>query len=424
MAARGAPVIVGGEGAEEFAFAGLANVKGSILKVSDVLYVTAPDNVWAVDAHTGRELWRYFWKTRGGTHIGNRGAAIWNNYLFFETPDNYLVSLDARTGKERWHVEIASFNEQYFSTAGAGHRRQPRARRHRQRPRHARVPAVVRSGDRQAAVEDLHRADESRRSRDSTPGRASMRRGTAARRPGFPASSIRKRGSTSSAPATRRPATPARAAPGDNLFACSLVAFNVDTGKIVWHYQTSPHDTHDWDSAQTPVLIDGDHRRQAAQADFDRGAQRLLLHGRSRHRRADRLVEVRDDDQLGEGDSEERSRPSRIPAKEATVPGSLVSPVEGGVVNWPPPAFSPETGLFYVHERNGFNILYLTETDPRGSMGLAGKAVGQVGAWPSALRAIDYKTGKPVWRHEFPGVTGAGGSGGIAGDRGQAGVHR
>ena len=61
-------------------------------------------------------LWQYFWKTKGGTHIGNRGAAMWNNYLFFETPDNYLVSLDARTGKERWHVEIADFDQQYFST--------------------------------------------------------------------------------------------------------------------------------------------------------------------------------------------------------------------------------------------------------------------------------------------------------------------
>jgi alcohol dehydrogenase (cytochrome c) len=90
-----------------------------------------------------------------------------------------------------------------------------------------------------------------------------------------------------------------------------------------------------------------------------------------------------------------------------------VSPVEGGVVNWPPPAFSPDTGLFYVHENNGFNLLYLTDPDPRGSMGLAGKAVGGVGSWPSALRAIDYKTGKPVWRHEFPGVNGAGGGVGI-----------
>ena len=106
-------------------------------------------------------------------------------------------------------------------------------------------------------------------------------------------------------------------------------------------------------------------------------------------------------------------QPDPNPAKEAIVPGSLVSPVEGGVTNWPPPAYSPDTGLFYVHERNGFNILYLTETDPRGSMGLAGKTVGPVGAWPSALRAIDYRTGKAGWRHEFPGVNGAGGSGGV-----------
>ena len=91
-------------------------VKGAILQVDGVLYVTAPDNVWAIDARDGRELWQYFWKTKGGTHIGNRGAAIWHNYLFFETPDNYLVSLDARTGKERWHVEIADFDQQYFST--------------------------------------------------------------------------------------------------------------------------------------------------------------------------------------------------------------------------------------------------------------------------------------------------------------------
>src|SRR5262245_49047511 len=114
--AAAAPVIIGGEGTGEFPVAQNNSVKGAILKVGDVLYVTAPDNVWAVDARDGRELWRYFWKTKGGTHIGNRGAAIWNNYLYFETPDNYLVSLDARTGKERWHVEIADFNQQYFST--------------------------------------------------------------------------------------------------------------------------------------------------------------------------------------------------------------------------------------------------------------------------------------------------------------------
>ena len=110
-------------------------------------------------------------------------------------------------------------------------------------------------------------------------------------------------------------------------------------------------------------------------------------------------------------------RPSGVvepdPDKSATIPGSLVSPVEAGVTNWPPAAFSPKTGLVYVHERNGFNLLYLSDPDPRGSMGLGGKTVAPVGAAPSSLTAIDYRTGKIGWRHAFPGVTGGGGQGGV-----------
>ena len=107
----------------------------------------------------------------------------------------------------------------------------------------------------------------------------------------------------------------------------------------------------------------------------------------------------------------EKGNPIPDPAKEATIPGSLVSPVEGGVTNWPPPAYSPETGLFYVNENNGFNILYLTDPDPRGSMGLGGKAVANLGSVGSYLTAIDPKTGKAAWRHPYPG--GGGGSGGL-----------
>ena len=87
-----------------------------------------------------------------------------------------------------------------------------------------------------------------------------------------------------------------------------------------------------------------------------------------------------------------------------------MSPVEGGVTNWQPPAFNPDTGLFYTQENNGFNILYLTDPDPRGSMGLGGKAVGQVGSAGNALQAIDYRTGKPGWRHAWP-PGGGGGAG-------------
>src|SRR5439155_26181866 len=108
-------VIVGGEGTGQLVFGG-TNVRGAILQVDGILYPTTPDNIWAIDARDGREIWHYFWKTRGGTHIGNRGVGMWRNYLFMETPDDDLISLDARTGKERWHKEISSFAQDYFST--------------------------------------------------------------------------------------------------------------------------------------------------------------------------------------------------------------------------------------------------------------------------------------------------------------------
>src|ERR1700722_82062 len=109
-----ANVIVGGEGPGDLASGG--SIKASVLEVDGTLYFTMPDNAWAVDGRDGRELWHYFWKTKGGTHIGNRGLGMWNNYLFMETPDDYLVSLDARTGKERWHKPIADLAQGYFST--------------------------------------------------------------------------------------------------------------------------------------------------------------------------------------------------------------------------------------------------------------------------------------------------------------------
>src|SRR5262245_50322334 len=78
-------------------------IKATPLMRDDVLYLAAPDHAYAVDARTGREIWHYFWRTRGGIHIGNRGVGLRGNAVFFETPDCYVVSLDATTGRERWH---------------------------------------------------------------------------------------------------------------------------------------------------------------------------------------------------------------------------------------------------------------------------------------------------------------------------------
>ncbi len=113
---------VGGEGPQEQAQSPInayfgSQIKSSPLLVNGVLYFTTPDNTYAVDARSGRQLWHYFWRTKGGIHIGNRGVGMWGNWLYFETPDDYLVSLDARTGKERWHIQIADVAQEYFSTS-------------------------------------------------------------------------------------------------------------------------------------------------------------------------------------------------------------------------------------------------------------------------------------------------------------------
>jgi len=74
------PVIVAGEGTAEFNTA--ANIKGSILQVDGVLYIATPDNAWAIDARDGHEIWHYYWRTKGGTHIGNRGMAMWKTWVY------------------------------------------------------------------------------------------------------------------------------------------------------------------------------------------------------------------------------------------------------------------------------------------------------------------------------------------------------
>ncbi len=100
---------------------------------------------------------------------------------------------------------------------------------------------------------------------------------------------------------------------------------------------------------------------------------------------------------------DEQGRPRRNPAKDATIAGSIVN---ADVTNFPAPAFSPETGLFYAPENNSLRITYLMDPDPRGSMGLGGVSGGGFLSYGSYIDAIDYKTGKIAWRHEISGTTG------------------
>jgi len=391
--------IVGGEGKGDFPV-GLPAIKGSVLEVNGVLYVTSPDNVWAIDGRDSHELWHYFWKTRGSTHIGNRGAAIWNDSLLFETPDNYLVSLDVRTGKENWHVAIADFNQQYFSTM---------------------APMVIGDQVLVGTGNDLD-APGFLQSYDPRTGKRNWILYTVPMNPGDPGldtwpslDAARHGGGQVWLPGSYDPETDlyifgtgnptpgytGAGRKGDNLFTCTLMAVKMSTGKVAWYYQTSPHDTHDWDSSQTPVLfdgvIDGKPRKlisTAARNGFFFTLDRVT---------GEHLLTARFGKTINWSKGVRKTgQPEPDPAKEAIVPGSLVSPMEVGVTNWPPPAFNPDLGLFYIPESNSFNLLYLTDPDPRGSMGLGGKRWSILGFESNALQAIDYRTGKAVWRREWP----------------------
>src|SRR6266480_3062500 len=84
---------------------GAISIKSTPLMVNGILYFTSPNNVWAVDARTGRELWHYQYPPNTGSTIGNRGVGMYGNWLYFETPDSQIVSVDAATGKQRWKVQ-------------------------------------------------------------------------------------------------------------------------------------------------------------------------------------------------------------------------------------------------------------------------------------------------------------------------------
>ena len=401
------PIIVGGEGPGDIAIRG-GRIKASVLEVDGTLYFTMPDNAWAVDARDGHELWHYFWKTKGGTHIGNRGMAMWNNYLYMETPDDYLVSLEAKTGKERWHKVIAPVDEGYFATpapvvignhvlVGMGN--------------DIDSPGYLQSFDPETG--DVQWKHYTVPMEKGDPGLDTWKSLDAARHGGAqtwmpgaydPETKLYIIGTGNPTPAY----TNGTRGEGLNLFTCSLIAINVDTGKMAWYYQTSPHDMHDYDSAQTPVLVDG----------MFNGKMRKMVLTASRNGyfftvdrvTGEHLVTSKYGTFTNWADGlNEFGGPKLDPEKNATVGGSIVSPNSGGTVNWEPPTYSPETGLLYVAEHNSFSLFYLTDLDPRGSMGLGGKEEDEVGSAGSYLTAIDYRTGKVAWRHKYYSEGGGGG---------------
>src|SRR3989441_857284 len=93
-----------------------AQIKATPILVNGIVYVSAPDQLWAIDARSGRQLWQYRYPENAGFHIGHRGLAVYKGSVYLTTPDAHLVALDARNGTVRWNVEIADSKKGYWST--------------------------------------------------------------------------------------------------------------------------------------------------------------------------------------------------------------------------------------------------------------------------------------------------------------------
>src|SRR5262245_3805993 len=250
-----AAIVVGGFGTGEVNSCGLARFGGGMLVVNGVIYAATNNDVYAIDARDGAMIWHYYWKYRGGTSTNTRGIGMWHNYIYFEFHDDWVVCLDAANGKEVWRHEIAPFEQQYFSSnapivigdhllIGTGNDTDAPAFLKSLDPRTGQMQWILYStpqnpGD--PGIETWASLDAARHGNGATwiPGAYD------------PETKLYIYGTGNPTPAY----TQGRG-DGDNLFTGALIAVNVDTGKMAWYFQTSPHDTHDWDSTETPIIAD------------------------------------------------------------------------------------------------------------------------------------------------------------------------
>jgi alcohol dehydrogenase (cytochrome c) len=373
------------------------------LVADGIVYLTERSPiVTALDARTGRPLWSYrrpVPEVAGCCGPVNRGAALLGDTLFYGTIDAHLLALDARTGRVRWDVTMADYKVGHSVTM---------------------APLVVKdlviagvSGGElgvRAFIDAYDVRTGARRWRFWTiPG------------PGQPGHETWKGDSwkTGGAPTwvtgaydptldlvywgTGNPGPDYNgdAREGDNLYSDSLVALDPATGKLRWHFQFTPHDLHDWDSSQVPMLIDANFggRPRKLVAQVNRNAFYYLLDRAT----GEFLVGAPYTKQTWASGLDARGRPRVIPGTAPTDKGVEVFPGLGGGTNWFSPSYSPATGLIYAQVHDDYAQVYYKLDRPfRPGAHFEGGAARDVeGAEHHAvIRAIEATTGKVVW--SFP----------------------
>jgi alcohol dehydrogenase (cytochrome c) len=369
-----------------------AAIKSTPILVDGILYFTVPDQLWAVDARSGRQIWHYQYPPNKGDHIGQRGVAIYKDWIYFMGPDAHMVSLNAKDGTVRWNITVADSRKGYWTTM---------------------APLVVGNHVIVGVGGDLDNIPMFLQAFDPETGKLQWKWDVDPN-VGKPGATT---GGTTWIPGTYDPElnllywgtgnpTPVLAGsarPGDNVYTCSIVALNPDTGKLVWSFQPVPHDTHDWDAVEIPVLVDA----------MFKGKQRKMLMQASRSGYFFVLDRVTGESLLSTpfipvnwaAGLDKKGQPIPDVTKEPAPDGRLIAPDEGGATNYRSPSFDPKTGLFLVSAHPSYSLYFTKPAD--GTYGWAGADYGLWGK--GVLEAIDYQTGKVRWSHALgDGGPGAG----------------
>ena len=396
--------------------------------VDGIMYLTQrPNDVIALDPTTGRVFWIYQHNPDARYQVccgaNNRGVAVLGDKVFTGTLDGRLLALDRTNGERIWDVEVGDVTRAYSITMA---------------PLAIKDKVLVGVGGGEFGIRGYVVAYDADTGEEAwkfytipgpgEPGHDTWE-GDDWKHGGAP---VWITGSFDAdldlvywGVGNPGPDWNAEQRPGDNLYSDSVVALDVDTGELEWHFQFTPNDPYDYDSVQVPVLVDrpweGEDRKLMLWANrngyfyvLDRTNGEFLL-GKP-------FVKVNWSSGL-----DENGRPivTTQPAGQPTWPGN-----QGGT-NWYPPSYSPRTDLFYFHAWENYATIYApleqeytpgeaflgggftVKTPVHGAPGIGIGRTTPINNWTSevgygSLKALDPDTGDPAWTFDHFDVSDAG----------------
>jgi alcohol dehydrogenase (cytochrome c) len=382
-----------------FTLPGTGTLQVTPVVVDGIMYVTAPNECYALDAGSGRRLWHYKRPITKGVSGGNanRGVSVAGDRVFMMTDHAHIIALNRFTGEVLWDTALDDWTKNYAASSAP-------------LPAGNLIISGVSGGE--------HGANGFVAAHDQETGKEVWRFWTVpkAGEPGsetWQGKDIEHGGAPTWFTGSYDPSLDTVYWPtgnpskeyngddrkGDNLYAGSILALDRKTGKLKWHYQFTPHDLWDWDATQTSVLIDrdwqGSMRKLMLHADrngffyvFDRIDGKLLL--------AKPFVK----NLTWASGIGADGRPIKLPNQEPTPAGTKVCPSQDGATNWFSPSFNPATGLYYVQTFEKCSIYKKSEQGPweSGKTYLGGSQQTATDPKPQRiLRAINILTGAIAW---------------------------